>query len=240
MKAVESVEELTGADAVGRPEAFVVSAMPPADELRERLLGFMVHEIRNPLASTLWSAEMLARKPLGDARNDRLAQLASRSVRRLRMLLEDMFALERVPLHPVAGQAHVGTALERALAPRDLEPHGLVAMVEGTTDVMLNHDPTLLDRLFHACLRRVAHLGAATESTTVKVSRREHSLHVDIARTGILPVDVEPPPLTTGGSEGDGTTFAMLLARSIAHRLGAILQVLPSPGGATIRLSFRL
>jgi signal transduction histidine kinase len=235
---VESVQGTTAGEEPVEQDLMVAKAIPPADELRERLLSFMVHEIRNPLASTLWSAEMLARKPLGDGRNDRLAQLASRSVRRLRMLLEDLFALERVPLHPTTGQVRLGAAIDRALAPRDLEPGGLKASIEGPTDLVVNHEPVLLDRMLHACFRRISHISGSDETITARVNNDEGRVSLEICRMGVSPRDIEPPPMTTGGSEGEGTTFAMLLARAVAQRIGVTLRVVPNADGAAILISF--
>ena len=217
----------------------LASLLGVADESRERLLSFMVHEIRNPLASALWATEMLARKPMGEPRSDRLAQLSARSVRRLRTLLEDLFALERVPARPKSGCTDLRQAIDRALSPHDLEPEGIPATVDAPPGMVVDLDPALLDRLLHSCLRRLRH-AAADGPLAVQLIRAEPMAVLSLFREGLTVADVDPPPLTTGGSEGAGTTFALLVARAFARRLGVALRVEPTATGVAIRLGFPL
>ena len=234
----EELEKLTVPNDIGT-NAFLSAAIAPADESRERLLSYMVHEIRNPLASALWAAEMLARKPLGESRNDRLAQLAARSVRRLRMLLEDLFALERVPALPTPGRTDLRQAIERALAPHDLDPGGIPAHVEAASGVLVNLDPTLLDRLLHACLRRLR-LGPEAGPVEITLVEEPSMAVLSLCGRGLSVDAVDPPLLTPGGSEGGGTTFALLVARALAQRLGVALWVEPTGTGVAVRLGFPL
>lgn len=219
---------------------FLAEATVPAEDARQRLLSFMVHEIRNPLASALWSAEMLARQQAGDSRQQRMAQLAARSVRRLRALLEDLFAMERLPIHAVAGTCDLRAAVDKALTPHELEPNGLKATVEGPTGLDIGLDPAPVDRLLHSCLRRATHAGSGEGAVSVTVSREESNARVSIRREGATLMEVDPPVLSPGGSEGAGTTFALMLARVAAHRLGVMLWVEPVEGGTTIHLRFPL
>ncbi len=219
------------------PETFLRVAAPPPDELRERLLSFMVHEIRNPLATALWSAEMLARQATGDARRDRLAGLAVRSVRRLRVLLEDLFALERLGTSPAAGPGvRLSQALDRALAPHDLEPAGIPVHREpALEDTLVPLDPLLLDRLLSACLRRALHAGEGGE-VRLRVEPTAGAALVHIVRLGASVRDLDPPLLTPGGGEGDGTTFTLLVARVAALRLGVPLSVEATDDGVDLRV----
>jgi signal transduction histidine kinase len=234
----EEIRKLTPPPDV-EPNAFLASALAPADQARERLLSFMVHEIRNPLASTLWSVEMLAKKSLGDPRNDRLAQLATRSIRRLRALIEDLFALERVPMSPGPGRTDLRAAVYRAMSPHDLEPAGVNASVDALDSVPVSVDPVLLDRLLHTCLRRLAHVGSEGP-VVIRLTHDESTAVLSMAQRGATVPDVDPPPLTSGGSEGAGTVFSLLVARAIAQRLGIALWVEPAPDGAAVRLGFPL
>lgn len=201
----------------------------PASELRERLLAFMVHEIRNPLATALWSAEMLARQPAADGRRERLAQLGVRSLRRLRSLVEDLFALERLPAATPAGEALLGPAIARALGPHDLEPAGIEAIVpaEVPAGLRVAVDPLALDRLLHACLRRMARIDGAGPPV-LRVGAADHGVvWLELARAGAGPDELDPPLLSPGGSEGQGTTFTLLLARALAQRMGVRFEIVP-------------
>lgn len=218
-------------------DAFLARAVPPADELRERLLSHLAHEIRNPLASALWSAEMLARSAGGDPRRERLGRLSARSVQRLRVLLEDLFALERLPRTPPSGEVPLAAALTRALAAHDLDPEGIpVDDLRAPSGLIVPLDPASLDRLLHACARRAVHAGSGGRlSVHVDPDGPDHVL-VTLLRPGARLEEVDPPPLAPGGSEGGGTTFTLLVARVAAQRLGVPLDVVQTPEGVEIRL----
>lgn len=220
------------------PETFLARAVVPAGTLRERLLSFAVHEIRNPLASALWAAEMLARRPLGDSRNDRLAQLGARSLQRLRGLIEDLFALERLPPTLPDGTSDLRQAAERALGPHDLEPTGVTATLDGPPGILVPVHPLYADKLLHALFRRFARAGEGGGSISVTV-REEHSGGVlEVFRADSPESVVDPPMLAPGGSEGAGTTFTMLFVRALALRAGLDLAIVPHEGGTLARLRF--
>ncbi len=199
----------------------------------------MVHEIRNPLASTLWAVEMLARGSLGDPRSDRLAQLAARSIRRLRSLIEDCFALERVPAAATPVRIDLRAAIDRALAPHDIEPAGITATVDAAEHTVVNADPVLLDKLLLTCMRRLLHVGPSGP-LSIQMKRETSTAELSISHTGSHVIDVDPPPLTPGGSDAAGTTFSLLLARALAQALNVALFVTEGGTGVTVRLVFPL
>ena len=68
-------------------------------EGRGGFLGFVAHEIRNPLSTALWSAELLTRMSASDRggpRGEKLSAMALRSIARVRRLVEDHFLCERL------------------------------------------------------------------------------------------------------------------------------------------------
>lgn len=215
------------------PDRFLARAAVLADRDRERFLQFLAHEIRNPLASALWSAEMLNRRPLDDPRGARVASLALRSLRRLRALVEDMLALERVPATPPEGTADVRRAVEQALGPHELEPAGIDAPVEGPEGLLAPVDPALFEKLLHAALRR-AHRAGSGGPVRVTLHHEGSTALVEIFREGATAAELDPPVLASGGSEGAGTTFTLYFARLAALTLRLALWVEPRPGGAAI------
>ena len=71
----------------------------PTDDVRGDHLGFVAHEVRNPLSTALWSAELLARmtpEERGGARGEKLTAMCLRSLGRVRQLVEDHFLCERL------------------------------------------------------------------------------------------------------------------------------------------------
>lgn len=224
------------------PEAILKEAMPVHGSVRERLLSFMVHEMRNPLASALWSSEILERqsaKAVEQARVERLAGLSARSMRRLRALLEDFFALERLPPRFAPGQVELHVAIERSLAPRDLEPKGLQADVRIEHEVFSPLDPNTVDKLLFACFRRAAHVSDGGPFNVV-LSRAEGRGLLTIERPEVELAVLDPPNFASEGSSSGGTAFALWLARSIAEKLGVQLLACATPAGAALQLSFPL
>ena len=69
------------------------------EDRRRAFLGFIAHEVRNPLSTALWSAELLGRitaEERGGARGEKLSAMCLRSISRVRQLVEDHFLCERL------------------------------------------------------------------------------------------------------------------------------------------------
>lgn len=66
---------------------------------RGKYLGFVAHEIKNPLATALWSVDLLKRMEGPDRsgpRSDKIIDASLRALRRMRRLVDDFFTLERL------------------------------------------------------------------------------------------------------------------------------------------------
>jgi signal transduction histidine kinase len=66
---------------------------------RAKYLGFVAHEIKNPLATALWSVDLLRRMEGPDRsgpRSDKIIDASMRALRRMRRLVDDYFTLERL------------------------------------------------------------------------------------------------------------------------------------------------
>src|SRR6266480_5089563 len=71
--------------------------MPP--NRRGKYLGFVAHEIKNPLATALWSCDLLKRMDAADRGGERAGKMIDvslRALRRMRRLIEDFFTIERL------------------------------------------------------------------------------------------------------------------------------------------------
>src|SRR5215510_12896918 len=76
--------------------------MPPAGNRRGKYLGFVAHEIKNPLATALWSCDLLKRMDAGERsgpRAEKMVDASLRALRRMRRLVEDFFIIERLKEH---------------------------------------------------------------------------------------------------------------------------------------------
>src|ERR1700730_17695951 len=72
--------------------------MPPPGK-RGKYLGFVAHEIKNPLATALWSCDLLKRMDAADRGSERaqkMIDVSLRALRRMRRLVDDFFTIERL------------------------------------------------------------------------------------------------------------------------------------------------
>ncbi len=75
--------------------------MPPPGK-RGKYLGFVAHEIKNPLATALWSCDLLKRLDSADRageRAEKMIDVSLRALRRMRRLIDDFFTIERLLEH---------------------------------------------------------------------------------------------------------------------------------------------
>jgi K+-sensing histidine kinase KdpD len=191
---------------------------------RSSHLGFVAHEVRNPLSTALWSAELLARispAERGGARGEKLALMCLRALSRLRLLVEDHFLSERLEAGAVPQHAEalllsdlVEGGAERlargATVASDLEP-GLTAFA----------DRNLVERLLGAVLAASSRDGAAVQV----VGRGEKAAAVLRVRGAPPLVDALADPLRGSPSDPLGQALALPTARRAAEAVGGSLQV---------------
>jgi hypothetical protein len=207
-------------------EADVLDAdADPAAAERGTYLGFVAHEVRNPLSTALWSAELLVRMPAaerGGARGEKLSAMCLRSLARVRHLVEDHFMCERLDAGALPMRSEpldVRELLEGIAAKRPPEAPPLELRIAGL--VAVNADRTLLERTLDAL---VALAGREDAAVIVDVKVRE----------GIIWLTFNGQPcseellLDPGkGTAGDprGRALAGPLARRAAEVLGGSLRV---------------
>src|SRR3954454_6807896 len=99
--------------------------MPKAGQ-RGKYLGFGAHEIKKPLATSLWSCDLLKRMDASDRageRAEKMIDVSLRALRRMRRLVDDFFTIERL--------LEQGYDLRReTVALRDLVNSALTALSE--------------------------------------------------------------------------------------------------------------
>ena len=194
-----------------------------ADAARAGYLGFVAHEVRNPLSTALWTAELLARLPAaerGGPRGVKLSAMCLRSILRVRQLIEDHFLAERLDaggfalrVEPVVLADAIGAVLERR--PADAPP----ATVRVDPGLHVDSDRTLLERAIDGLIGE-----AARDQTPVSIVARtsEGAVHLAISgRAADASALVDP----VKGAPGDasGRALALPLARRIARVLGGTL-----------------
>jgi K+-sensing histidine kinase KdpD len=195
----------------------------PADG-RGGHLGFVAHEIRNPLSTALWTAELLARMSTaerGGARGEKLSAMCLRSIARVRQLVEDHLLTERldvggIPLRVEAvGLAElVATLVERRAA--DASP----VTVEIDPGLAVEVDRSLLERALEALVAV-----SGVEGTAVRVSAAAEGDGVVVTVSGKAADGAAlADPVKGSPTDPTGRALALPLVRRIAAALGGTLS----------------
>jgi len=199
---------------------------PPATP-RASHLGYVAHEIRNPLSTALWTAELLARLPpeeRGGARGERLAGMCMRSVARLRLLFEDHFLSERLDAggYPVRPEPLLlAEVLDDAVARKPTAAIPIERAIDDGLRVMA--DRAILGRVLDALLA-----ASAVEVAAVAVAASRQGARVEVRVSGAAPGSLTDPG-KGAPSEQRGRSLALPMARRAAAALGGSLEVV---GGA--------
>lgn len=193
------------------------------DPRRAGFLGFVAHEVRNPLSTALWSAELLTRMPAGErsgARGERLSAMCLRSIARVRQLVEDHFLCERLDVGGIAFHPEAVPLREvlEAILSRAADRGPLTMEVDASLTV--RGDRALVERAVDAL---VAMAGA--DQAALRISAREApGGTVALSVSGQAPPrDALEDPIKGSPSEPRGRALALPLARRIAGALGGAL-----------------
>lgn len=207
----------------------------PAGDARGGHLGFVAHEIRNPLSTALWTAELLARMPAaerGGPRGEKLSAMCLRSVGRVRQLVEDHLLAERIDVGGILCRVEavgVGEALGVVLERRPPDAAPVAVRVDPALGV--DADRSLLDRALEAL---IAVAGAGGTSVQVTADAQGDEVVVVV---GGKPAEAAAlaDPVKGAPSDPTGRALALPLARRIAATLGGALAA--GEGGWRLTLS---
>jgi K+-sensing histidine kinase KdpD len=197
----------------------------PRSTERAGYLAFVAHEMRNPLATALWSAELLVRlspEERGGPRGEKLAGMCLRTLSRLRHLVEDHFLAERlsiggipVRVEPVSLREAIAAALGRAAPARS---------DVSTDDFVVMADRAMFERAIEALVA-----SASREDAPVSV----RSALLDSPRAVAVEVRGAPPapdalriPDRSTPSDPTGRALGLLMARAVAYAHGGSLAPL--------------
>jgi signal transduction histidine kinase len=193
-----------------------------SSEKRASYLGFSAHEIRNPLSTALWSAELLARLPSeerGGPRGEKLAGMCLRALRRMRVLVEDHFLAERLavggmPLRPES------VALAEALAAIAGKAGAAHLVLDLPAGLAVWADRGMLERALEAVLAAAARGDAA-----VRVEGGRSGREVELRVKGDPPApDALALPQKGTPSDASGRALALYTARRVLASLGGTLS----------------
>jgi signal transduction histidine kinase len=212
----EALERAIAASAVDGPEAAAQ---------RGSFLGFVAHEMRNPLSTALWSAELLARlssEDRGGARGEKLTGMCLRALQRLRSLVEDHFLAERLDVGGIPFRLEAVLVREAIAA---------VATKVGVVELALEIEEGLAVRADRGILERVL------DGLLATAGRGGSPVHLDAGRTRdavLLRVRGAPPapdaleqPQKGTASDPTGRALSLYTAFRAAQALGGSLSTTP-------------
>lgn len=207
-----------------------------------RLTASIAHEVRNPLASISYAAELLGEEKRADSRN-RLQQLILSNVARLNCLVQDIMQLNRRDrLH----QENFDLSAQLPGLIRDiLQPTGTPAKT--VTLKRPAHLPVRFDRghleqiLWNLCSNALRHCRQQPGSVTLHAQEEDGRTVLEVRDDGPgIAADVLPhlfePFFTTDAA---GTGLGLYISRELCEANGARLEYLPTEGhGACFRITF--
>jgi signal transduction histidine kinase len=197
---------------------------------RGKYLGFVAHEIKNPLATALWSCDLLKRMDgveRGNERAEKMIDVSLRALRRMRRLIDDFFTIERLLEHgyelkrePVALKELVEPAV-RALGEKDgvLTAEWAVDLSETVT----MGDAEMLRRAVRLSLEHMARPSPTPRLTiTAHGDQGQPALQIR-AETPPSPV-VPPDPEERPSGDPTGAILGFALASRILECHGGRLE----------------
>jgi K+-sensing histidine kinase KdpD len=193
-----------------------------ACEPRAGYLGYVAHELRNPLSTALWCTELLGSMQAADRggpRGVKLALTARRAIGRLSRLIEDHLLAERLGAGGMAVRVEelpLGELLAEAAA-RAAGPAG--ADVEAPEGLRIQGDRALWARALEALVAAAARGGSRVRA---QVLSAPGGVVLTIRGSPVGPEDLELP---RRGSPSDpsGASLALVVAGAVAASQGASL-----------------
>ncbi|HVP68204.1 MAG TPA: histidine kinase dimerization/phospho-acceptor domain-containing protein [Anaeromyxobacteraceae bacterium] len=202
-----------------------IAPVEAREELSDRAshLSYVAHEVRNPLATALWSAELLTRLSAADragARGEKLARMCLRAIGRVRRLVEDHLLAERLDVDgiPIAFEP---VAVD-ALLPREAAAIGAADLaLDVEPGLAVDTDATLARRAVEALLCAAAEGGAAVRLTA---RRSGPAVRIQVEGAPATPSDLADRQRGDAKDVG-GSALGLGVARRAAAALGGTLSV---------------
>ncbi|HSS37590.1 MAG TPA: ATP-binding protein, partial [Polyangia bacterium] len=206
-------------------------------EFRERFLGVLGHDLRNPLAAILLAARRLeARTELPAGVTSTVARIAS-SASRMRRMIDELLDFVRAR---VAGQLPLNRApvdlrqvLEQVVAEAELAGAGGRVTVATTGDVTGVWDPDRLVQMVDNLVRNALRYGAPDRPVRIEAEGRPEEVAVAVVNEGpgISPERQERlfEPFARGlDQDGEGLGLGLFIVRAVAASHGGTVDVTSS------------
>jgi K+-sensing histidine kinase KdpD len=192
----------------------------PNSSTRGSFLGFVAHEMRNPLSTALWSAELLARLAPEDRagpRGEKLSNMCLRALQRLRLLLEDHFLAERLDVDGIPFKVEaVGV---REILDQLAGKNGVAVSLVVDEALAVEADRGLLERALEALLA-----AASQGKTPVRVEASRSNEGAAVRFRGAAPAaEALGVPHKGTPSDPTGRALSLYMATKVVRALGGAL-----------------
>lgn len=200
-----------------------------------KLMGFLSHEIRNPLSTLGGYARQIARKPHDTEAIQRAAQIIIEESKRLEELLTDTLDVSR-PARPVMVETDLHRILDKACVLAGLELASPAEIkIEKHYDEqlpLLEANSSSLLRAFLNVLRNAVQMMPAGGTVTISTRCHDNLVEVIIADTGPgIPPEVLPTifmPFSTHRPLGTGLGLAV--TQQVIEEHGGRVEARSDPG----------
>lgn len=222
----------------GEPEGIAEQEAERRRQLRGSQLGFVAHEMRNPLSTALWSAELLAKltqEDRGGARGEKLAGMCLRSLNRLRHLVEDHFLAERLAVGGLSVRLDPVGLAEAVEAVASKLPDGAVEIAV-SQELAAWADRGLLERAIDGILSALCRDAGEGHAARVEGRGTEASAELRFTGATLAPEALEEPHKGSP-SDSTGRALALVMAKRAVAAMGGRLAL--EEGALVLELSSR-
>jgi nitrogen fixation/metabolism regulation signal transduction histidine kinase len=193
---------------------------------RGKYLAFVAHEIKNPLATALWSADLLQRlsgEERAGERADKMIEVSLRALRRMRRLIDDFFTLERLcegGYQLRRDLLNVGDLVAAVVQQMGKDGAATEGFAVGPLQGKVAGDADMLKRALKCLLE---HMGSGVEKPRLTISSPSAAeLHI-AAENPPSPV-VPPPPEDRPTGDPQGAVLGYALAARILDVHGGRIE----------------
>lgn len=168
----------------------LVAELEKADQNKNAFISMLSHELRNPLASIMFSLELLGMSPQGGERDLRALEIAKRQGKQLTKLVDDLLDVTRITQNKVALKketVEINDLVDNAV--QDYRPqfiHKNVRLeVQLTTPLNIEADPSRMTQAVGNLLHNAAKFTECGDLVTVTVSyENSNEVLISVQDTG--------------------------------------------------------